>query len=210
MPEKLKTRLITHLQQHISLYTFSIALFLMGIIFGSIIVNSLPEASKTNLDHYLSTFFTEMGKGTIASPSDMFNNSFSQGFQYLVFIWLLGLSIIGLPIILILLFLKGVVVGFTVGFLVNEMGWHGFWMAVVSVLPQNLLLVPAFIIISTAAVAFSLKLIRQLLVQTPENPLMPQFRRYGLLMLSILSLLLVSSLFEAYLSPILMSGILRS
>ncbi len=34
---------------------------------------------------------------------------------------------IGLPIIFVLLFMKGVIVGFTVGFLVNQMGAQGFF-----------------------------------------------------------------------------------
>ncbi len=209
MKRTLKSRLTNHLQENISLYTFSIALFLMGIIFGAIVVNSLPGQAKMNLYKYLSQFFSEMGKGNLVDPSSMFRESFSHGFQYIGFIWLLGLSIIGLPLIFVLLFLKGVVVGFTVGFLVNQMGWHGFWMALVSVFPQNLLLIPAFLIISTAAVAFSLKMIRQLLMKTRKTPILPQFGRYGALMLGVIGLLLISSLFESYISPILMRSLIH-
>lgn len=209
MKRSLKDRLLAHLQEHISIYTFSVALFLMGIIFGAIVVNSLPQESKTNLYTYLSRFFSEMAKGNVIDPPAMFRESFAHGFQYLGFIWLLGLSIIGLPLIFVLLFLKGVVVGFTVGFLVNQMGWHGFWMALASVFPQNILLVPAFIIISTAAVAFSLKMIRQLLMKTRKTPLLPQFGKYGALMFGVMGLLLVSSLFETYVSPILMKSLIH-
>lgn len=210
MKRSLRTRLIGHFQENLSLYTFSIALTLMGIIFGAIIVNSLPESSSSNLNHYLSQFFTEMGKGNVVGSVPLFNETFLHGSQYLGFIWVLGLSIIGFPIILILLFLKGVVVGFTVGFLVSQMGLHGFWMALASVFPQNLLLIPAFILVSTQAVIFSLKMIRQLLMKTRKTPLLPQFGNYGLLMLSMLSLLVVSSLFQAYVSPVLMKSIIHS
>ncbi|WEG11453.1 stage II sporulation protein M [Pullulanibacillus sp. KACC 23026] len=209
MSKTLKSRILSHLQENISLYIFSIALFLTGIIFGAIIVNSLPASAKTNLLTYLNTFFNEMGKGNLVDPSSLFNESFTHGFQYLGFIWLLGLSIIGLPLIFVLLFLKGIVVGFTVGFLVNQMGWHGFWMALASVFPQNLVLVPAFIIVSTAAVSFSLKMIRQLLMKNRKTPLFPQFGRYGLLMVGMIGVIVVSSLFEAYISPVLMKGIIQ-
>ena len=71
------------------------------------------------------------------------------------FIGLMGswdISIIGLPIILNLLFMKGMVVGFTVGFLVNQMGWNGFILSFVSVLPQNFIIIPIFIVTVTLAV----------------------------------------------------------
>jgi stage II sporulation protein M len=209
MPIKLKKRLTDHLQDNISIYTFIIVLFLMGIIFGAIIVNCLPSEAKTNLFNYLNRFFSEMKQGHLSVPKAMFSESFSHEFQYIGFIWLLGLSIIGLPLIFVLLFLKGIVVGFTVGFLVNQMGWHGFWMALVSVFPQNLLLVPLFIIVSTASVAFSIRMIRQLLMKTRKTPLLPQFGRYILLFGGVMVVLFFSSLLVAYVSPILMKGIIH-
>jgi stage II sporulation protein M len=138
----------------------------------------------------------------------MFNQSLSHYLKYIGFMWILGLSIIGLPIILILLFLKGVVVGFTVGFLVNQMGWHGLLLSFVSVLPQNLILVPAFIIVSAASVSFSLKMIRQQFLRKNSSPIMPQFVRYSLLVVAVGIALFAVSLFEAYVSPVLMKSVL--
>ena len=57
-------------------------------------------------------------------------------------------------VILILLFIKGMVVGFTVGFLVSQMGWQGFMLAFVSILPQNLIIIPVFIIMAALSVIF--------------------------------------------------------
>ena len=48
--------------------------------------------------------------------------------------------------------MKGMVVGFTVGFLVNQMGWNGFLLSFVSVLPQNFIIIPVFIVTATLSV----------------------------------------------------------
>ena len=45
--------------------------------------------------------------------------------------------------------MKGMVIGFTVGFLVNQMGWNGFLLSFVSVLPQNFIIIPVFIMTAT-------------------------------------------------------------
>ncbi|HET7629190.1 MAG TPA: stage II sporulation protein M [Bacillales bacterium] len=198
----------SHINENRSIYTFTIVLLVMGVIFGAVIVNSLPPQEKQDLYLYLSKFFDEMSKGKFASQQAMFAQSYSHYMKYAGFMWVLGLSVVGLPVILILLFLKGVVVGFTVGFLVNQMGWHGFMLALVSVLPQNFVLIPAFIVVSTAAVAFSLKLIRRQFVQKTSMPILPLFMRYSLLVVTVGAFLCVVSLFEAYVSPVLMKVII--
>lgn len=207
MQQKIKQTMNQHLETNISIYTFTIVLFLMGIIFGAIVVNSLPYNVKQDLFVYLSRFFGELSSGKIAVPSAMFHESASHYLQYVGFMWLLGISIVGLPIIFILLFLKGIVVGFTVGFLVNQMGFHGFLVSLTSVFPQNLIVIPTFIIVSTAAVGFSFKMIRQLLIKTKKDPLMPEFVKYTSIMFAIVLVLLIVSAYEAYLSPLLIKTV---
>ena len=157
--------LVQHVQANSSIYLFIITLFLMGIIFGAIVVNSLSFAQKEDLYFYLSKFFSEIEDGRITSAEELFRQSFLHNVKYLGLIWLLGISIIGLPLIFVLLFMKGVVVGFSVGFLVNQMGWSGFLLSFVSVLPQNIIIIPAFIFIGAISASFSLTLIRKIFMR---------------------------------------------
>src|SRR5699024_4603185 len=140
MKKGFKAVIYSHMSENNTIYTFTIVLMVMGVIFGAVIVNSLSLSDKQDLFIYLQRFFGEMSDGNLASADQMFNQSLSHDIKYIGFMWLLGLTIIGLPLVLILLFLKGVVVGFTVGFLVNQMGWQGLLLSFVSILPQNLIL----------------------------------------------------------------------
>ncbi|MFD2617705.1 stage II sporulation protein M [Terrilactibacillus laevilacticus] len=206
---KIKRIVMKHVQENLPIYTFVVVLFLMGVIFGAIIVNSLPYESKKDLYTYISRFFTELSKGNVASPKNMLAENFTNYVQYMGFMWILGLSVIGLPIIFILLFLKGIVLGFTVGFLVNQMGFHGFWVSLASVFPQNVFIVPLFIITGAVSISFSLKMFRQLLMKTRKAPLLPQFIRYGLFMVLVCLLLLFVSTYEAYISPVIIRSIVH-
>lgn len=114
--ESIRYYMQRHLQENRTLYAFVCVLFLMGVIFGAIIVNSLSPNQKQDLYTYLSRFFVQASEGGFASKSDMLFQSFGHYLKYMGLMWLLGLSVIGLPVILIMLFLKGVVMGFTVGF----------------------------------------------------------------------------------------------
>lgn len=206
--KNVKRQLTKHIQESFSLYTFTTVLLVMGVIFGAIVVNSLGGVQKDDLFDYLGRFFGQIAQNEISGQQAMFNQSFTHYIKYIGLMWVLGLSIIGLPVILILLFLKGIVVGFTVGFLVNQMGWNGFLLSFVSVLPQNIILIPAFVIIGTAAISFSLKMIKGQFSKRMNEPIFPQFLRYTVLMLLISLAIGVASVFEAFVSPVLMKAVI--
>ncbi|GAE25449.1 stage II sporulation protein M [Halalkalibacter wakoensis JCM 9140] len=205
-----RERITYHLEENRTIYVFTTVLFLIGIVFGAIVVNSLSLTQKHDLYTYLNQFFGHVQQGEIANPSAIFSQSFAHYAKYFGLMWILGLSIIGLPVILVLLFLKGVVVGFTVGFLVNQMGMSGFFLAFVSIMPQNFILVPAFIIIGTASISFCLKMIRQQFIKRTSIPIFPQFLKYSFLVLCIGSAVVVASAFEAYVSPVMMKWVIES
>ncbi|MDQ0219065.1 stage II sporulation protein M [Peribacillus cavernae] len=199
---------INHISEHSSLYGFITVLFLMGVIFGAILVNSLSFTQKEDLFYYLSQFFGQVSQGKIISDHDMFTQSVAHNVKYIGLIWILGISIIGLPVILILLFLKGMVVGFTVGFLVNQMGWNGFLLSFVSILPQNIFIVPIFIVIAALSVSLSMKMIRRVFLKQDREPLKPIISRYIFSLALSIVFLAAAGAIEAYISPSLMKGVI--
>lgn len=205
----MKELIFQHMKDHLSIYLFVSVLFLMGVIFGAVIVNSMTISQKEDLFYYLNQFFGQLSQGKAASSKDMFLQSLLHNMKYLGLMWILGISVIGLPVIFIMVFLKGIVVGFTVGFLVNQMGINGFFLSFVSVLPQNLLLIPAYLIMGTCAIAFSMRLIRQLFVKRSltEAPV-HWFGRYAFVLVLILVMSVISSFLEAFLSPLLMEKVI--
>lgn len=199
-----------HFREHSSIYLFVVVLFLMGVIFGAIVVNSLSFTQKEDLFYYLSQFFGIVSEGKVAASNDLLLQSFLHNSKYIGLMWLLGISIIGLPVILVMLFIKGMVVGFTVGFLVNQMGWDGFLLSFVSILPQNLIIIPIFIFGATLSVSFSLKMIRRQFLKKSSQPIFPLFGRYGFALIGALILLVFAAGIEAYVSPALMKFVMNT
>ncbi|UTR09542.1 stage II sporulation protein M [Evansella sp. LMS18] len=198
-----KLVLISHIEEHRSIYMFSIVLLSMGVIFGAVIVNSLGLTQKSELYNYLSLFFSQVEVGEFAVPAEIFSGTFSHYIKYLGLMWVLGLSVIGLPIIFILLFLKGLVIGFTVGFLVNQMGFDGFLLAFAAIFPQNLMLIPVFITVTVFAASFSIKVWRQITTKNQE-PIFRHFLMYTIFLAATAAAIAVVSAYEAYLSPAIM------
>ncbi|MFB4211753.1 stage II sporulation protein M [Shouchella sp. JSM 1781072] len=198
-------QIITHIKQRKSVYLFVSILFLMGIIFGAFLVNSISLTQRHDLFQYLSQFFHEMNNGHIdTTANELFVASIIHYSKYIGLLWILGISMIGLPLIFVLLFMKGVVIGFTVGFLVNQMGAQGFVIAFVSVFPQNIILIPVFIAVGCLSVRFCMRLFKHTFLKGQHEPIFPHFLRYTLIIVCLLALTFIAAFFEAYVAPALL------
>ncbi|SDM47805.1 stage II sporulation protein M [Bacillus sp. OK048] len=205
-----QTDAASYFREHSSIFLFIVILFLMGVIFGAIVVNSMSITQKEDLFYYLSQFFGQILNGKVAENSDLFAQSFLHNSKFIGLIWILGISIIGLPVILIVLFIKGLVVGFTVGFLVSQLGIKGFLLAIVSILPQNLIIIPVFIMMAALSVIFSLRMIKKQFLKKYGQPILPFFKNYIITFIIAVVLISAASGVEAYVSPWLMKTMMGS
>lgn len=195
------------INENISLFIFTTVLFIMGVIFGSFLIYSLSINQKQELISYISGLLYDISNDNWQNPDISFKYIFFDNAKYLFFIWFLGLSVIGMPLIFLIVFMKGLIIGFTISFLISEMSWKGFIFAVLSIVPQNLIIVPVFIVASVAGTLFSLSLIKgrgqKLLIYQQS------FTSYSMLTLLLIGFLLLSSLIETFISPYLIKIIAK-
>ncbi|MED4604261.1 stage II sporulation protein M [Paenibacillus validus] len=196
-----------YMKEHLSLYIFVGVIFVTGVVFGAVMVNALSLEQKQEITRYLSNFFSIVDQGMLVGEApNSFRETLSLHMKWVLIIWLLGMSVIGLPLILILDFLKGVLIGFTVGYMVGTLSWHGLLFALVSVVPQNLIVIPVLIVCSVTAIAFSVRLVKNRFIQKKGALFEPLLRftsvaaASGVLMVGV-------ALFEAYLSPAMMQWV---
>jgi stage II sporulation protein M len=193
----------TYMKEHMPLYVYVTVLFITGVVFGVVIIQALTLEQKQELSRHLGNFFQLVDQGMQWDKQHSFLQSFMINLKWLGLICLLGLSVIGLPLILFMDFLKGVLVGFTVGFMVGEYAWKGMLFALTSVVPQNLLLIPALIIGSVTSIAFGLHLLKNRFLRQ-HSGMSISFSKFLATTFSLAIILIGVSLYEAFLSPWLM------
>jgi stage II sporulation protein M len=196
----------SYMKEHLTLYIFVSVLFIMGVIFGALLVNALSLEQRQDMTQYLGSFFHMIEQGSETSGSTYFQQAVAMHLKWILLIWVLGLSVIGLPLILVLDFLKGVMIGFTVGYLVGSLSWKGMLFALVSVAPQNLVIIPVIIIGSVSGISFSLYMIKNRFLQRSGSLSQP-FMSYSFTTLSLIFMLFGVSLFEAFVTPVLMKWV---
>jgi stage II sporulation protein M len=205
-----RTLAVNHVKEHAAIYLFMTILFLTGVIFGAIIVNSMNFVQKQDLFFYLERFFGQITDKEPIENMAILKESFFYHTKYLLLLFVLGLSVIGLPIVWILLFLKGLVVGFSVGFIVNQLGFKGMALASLAIAPQNLLIIPIYIVAGSLSMVFSLTLLNKLFTNRLSRPILQPFGKY----VTVFSLLLVVSVvaagMEAFVSNEAMEALIKS
>lgn len=201
-----------HLRSHTTIYIFMIILFLTGVIFGSIIVNSMNPIQKDDLFFYLERFFGFVTAENAINKNEMLKESFFYHAKYLFLLFILGLSVIGLPLVWVLIFLKGLVVGFSVGFIVNQLGVEGFLLATFSIAPQNILVIPIYIIAGSLSMIFTLGLLNKIFSRKASlsQPIFSPFIKYATIFTLLLAISVVPALIEAYLANEAMVSYIKS
>lgn len=193
-----------YLKANIVAYFFMILIFVIGVVVGALAVKILPDEQKSELINYLHIFFTGLSQGNEDAVSSgnmigmvMFNNA-----KTVVIMWILGFTIIGIPFVLFILFTRGFIIGFTVGFLVNEYVIKGLLFAIASVLPHNLFAVPAILVLGVSATTFSLMLVRR--KNYGKINIWYEAIRYSVVCMILLIIMLFAALLEVYISPVFM------
>lgn len=195
-----------HLKDYATFYLFMMMLFLTGVIFGAILVNSMSFIQKQDLFFYLEQFFEQVIHGKQLEKRSLFFHSLGYHFRYLLLFFTLGLSIIGLPFVWILLFLKGLMIGFSVGFIVNQLGVQGLLLSSLAIAPQNLIIIPIYIIAGSLSMIFSFTLIGKLLTRSITRTILEPFGRY----IFLFSCLLIFSALAAFVEAFVANGAMQS
>lgn len=193
----------SYMKEHFPFFLFIFVLFATGIVFGAVLVGALTLEQREEMARHLAGFVATVDQGGGYDSAVSFQQSIVLHLKWLGLIWVLGLSVIGLPLVFAIDFLKGVLVGFTVGYMVSVYSWDGLLFAFVSVLPQNLVIIPAFIIVSVAATVFAVQLVKARVVER-QGSLAGAFWRYTATSLMMVILLGGAALYEGYLSSELM------
>src|SRR5690625_4727243 len=205
-----KNQITNHFKEHATIYVFMIILFLTGVIFGAIIVNSMNFNQKQDVFFYLERYMGQIIADESIENQTILMDSFLLHIKSLLLLFLLGLTVIGLPLVWIVIFMKCLAVGFSVGFIVNQFGVKGLLLASLSIAPQNLLIIPIYVIAGSLSMIFSLTLIGILFNQKVSLPIIQSFRKYILMFSILLSFSFLATLLEAFIVHEAMQSFIRS
>jgi stage II sporulation protein M len=198
-----------HIQDNFWLYIISILCVFTGIILGIYSVKYMGEIEQNDLVNYLMNFVDPSNTSGI-SYKLIFFQSLKNNLPVIIFLWFLGLTIVGLPIIIIIDLLKGFTVGFTFSFMISGIGKNGIGIAVLGVLPQNLIYIPCIILASVVSMEFSIMLLKDKFNKQWTSSISSRIIYYSVIFIVLIAFLFIGIIIESYIAPYFIKNLINN
>ena len=190
-----------HIEEEKKKYIFLLSIIIIGIISGCLFILFITKEDKKlvydNLEQVINTITSNK-----INYLTTFINSISSSLISLIGLYVLGISIIGIPVIIFFLFLKGFTLGFSFISLVSKYHIKGLLGSISYLFPHEFIKLIIWILMGYYTINFSIRLFRYLFLK--ENiSLNRYFKNLNKIFIIALITLIIASLIETFLSPIL-------
>lgn len=198
---------LTHkIKSNKKIIIFLLTLIIIGIISGTIFSLVISSSDKSLVLEQLNSFL-EAIKNNSLNQVDAFKNSILDNFSIAIIIWLLGISIIGLPIIILLFFSKSFIIGFTIGNIILNYKTKGILLSLIYIFPHHITNIILYTILIIYALALSIKLIYSIFKRKIID-FKPIINKYLFILLICIIGFSLTSLYESFIMPKLIGLIL--
>lgn len=171
---------------------------IIAFLLGTLYITILSKTNKQLINDTINNFFKEINNKNLNYYKVFFNSFMSYTLAGLV-IWLLGISIVGIPFIILFLLFKSFVVGFSFSSLIYFYKFKGLVAAFIYTIPLVISLM-ALIILSFFAIRFSKRLIRVLFYRQ-DTALKNYTKRYLKILLILEIVLIICAVIETFIMP---------
>ena len=188
---------IKNLFTYKNLFIFLLSFLIINIIIGSVFYffTSLKEKNliKENLDLYFTIPKTYNFINLL--KSSLFNNM-----SNFLLVWLLGISVFGIVIIILIFFFEAFSLGFTFSAILSKYGLKGILGSICYIFPSKLLYILGLFIITYFAIRFSYQMIKHLFLKKDTN-LQTAMKKYTKNLGLVLGYAFLISILEVFLTP---------
>ena len=134
---------------------------LVGLCAGAFTVNNLSAGQTASLFDYMSGF-SEIYENQSVSGGTLFVLAAGENLKSFLFLFLAGMTIVGLPAIYLLCGAKGFLCGFSMGVFLRAFGTKGVLISLLTLVPTDMLKLSAFMLLGVHALVFSISMLKLL------------------------------------------------
>lgn len=184
---------------------FLFTLLFMGVLFGALFAVKLNSNDLQEIKTLLESFFKLLNQNKLNFLSTFFQ-SFSANVMFLIAIFFFGISVVGIPLTIILFFMKAFTLGFTIASIIKIYHMKGLVYSFIYIFPHQVINILVYIFCIMFSISLSMTLVSALLKKkTVDFSLI--MNRYIFVFIVAFVLLVFTSLMETYLMPFLFHSI---
>ena len=118
-----KRVIIQHINSNIKDYLTLSIIFIIGVMAGVVLINNSDEKSKNEISGYINGFIdTIKDEKYEVDKVKLTKISIMENLKIVLIIWIAGSTIIGIPLIYIIISYKGFCIGYTISAIISSLG----------------------------------------------------------------------------------------
>ncbi len=192
-----------HFYENIWMYLLTILFIATGMILGLYCVKYMGDVDKSTLINYITAFGSSSTLDGL-SNKEILMGTLKNNIPIIIGFWFLGLTVVGLPIIILINIYKGFSLGFTFSFFIYGLKEKGLLLSLLGVLPQNLIYIPCLIFLSVLSIEFSIGIVKEKFTKK-YSPNTGSVKNYTMMFLIVTGVMFIGFLFESFITPILIN-----
>ena len=191
-------KFLQYIEDNAKAYLILLIIFFIGVILGVFFINNASQSQSEQIGGYINNFVNNIKEeGYQISKIDILNKSIKNNVILAVTLWFLGCTVIGVPIIYLIIAYKGYCIGYTISAVVASIGaGKGILFIFSTMLLQNIIYIPIILTLAVSGVNLHKRIIED---KRGEN-IKLQIAKHTIICIILLVALFLESIIEAYIS----------
>ena len=204
--QKTKITIKNYIINNYKEYLLVLVIFLIGTFIGVIIVNNYKDDHLNNVSNYINNFIIKFKDANNINKNELVIESIKSNIRLAFIIWFSGTTIIGIPVVLGMIGIRGLSLGYTISACTYSLGvGRGILFNISALLLQNILFIPAILTLGVS----SIRLYKSILKDRRKENIKIEILRHTIISLLMLGVLIVSSFVENIISMFILQSIIK-
>lgn len=189
--------LLNHIKNNLKQYIIALMLFVIGMICGIIVISKITNTQYEEISYYLNNFISSLKDDAKIDKILLLKSTMTKNFWIVIAIWFMGSTVIGIPIIYMMLSYRGFCLGYAISAIIAVFGvGKGLLFIFPSLFIHNILFIPALF----ALVVSGNKVYKNIVKNKRKDNIKQEIIRHTMFSLIILICIEISALIETYIS----------
>ena len=201
-----KTALKNYVKNNYKVFILVTILYIIGIFTGVIIINHSSDNQIVEITTYINSVLAKYKEIENINNIILITQAIKKNLIFAIIIWIAGTTVIGIPIVLILAFTRGTILGFTISSIINTIGFlKGLEFCMASLVLHNIIYIPAMLTMGVS----SIKLSKDIIKYNRKDNLKAEILRHTIISITMMLLLIISAIIENTVSIKALKGVIK-
>lgn len=187
---------------------FVMFVILLGIISGSIFLMVINENDKSTVINQITTFMKNINDNNINNFNAL-KSAIIENLIFIILVWILGMSIIGVIFNIFFIYMKGFMIGFSISSFILTYKYKGIIASVIYAFPTSVINIIVALILGSYSIIFTINLWKVIFMKDKNYNTGRFFKKYLLILGITTILVMLSSVTESYLVPSIFKVIIK-